>query len=99
MKPLVEANEALNPSNAGQKAQMEGVEAATLDDVWQSNISWDKIRQARHAAMRKDDLGVILCPGHRAPGSVHNMYGMPYYTTVWNLVNVSVPGRKAGMPL
>ena len=89
MKPLEEANEELTPMIASMKARAEEMGPATLDDVWQSNISRDRIRDSWHAAMRKDNLDVILCPGHRAPGSIHDTYGVPYYTMIWNLLNVS----------
>lgn len=46
--------------------------------------AWQKI-------WRDNDLDVVLAPGANTTAVPHDAYGVPVYTMIWNLLNVSLP--------
>lgn len=61
----------------------------TLDDLWEINVACGEYKAAWHKVWTENDLEVVLCAGAQTTAVPHDDYGLPHYTTVWNLLEVS----------
>jgi amidase len=61
-----------------------------LDDIWDANNELVAYREKVFRVWRAHDLDVLLCPGSRSTAKPHDTYGIPIYTSIWNLLDVSV---------
>lgn len=65
----------------------------TLGDLFPESVARDRLKAAWHAIYRDNGLDVVLAPGNNRPAPPHDTYDIPYYTTMWNVVQVSTsPG-------
>jgi len=64
----------------------------TIDDVYNLNVKKADLNARWHGVFVKGNLDVILMPGFRATAVPHDTYGIPHYTLVWNLLDVSTLG-------
>ncbi|KAJ4240477.1 hypothetical protein NW757_012328 [Fusarium falciforme] len=98
MKPMSDGNEEVLPALTEIVEALGTLPPPTLGAVWDYNASKTRIRKAWLYAMSKDNLDIILCPGAGSPGFLHDTFGMPFYTMIWNLLDVPasvVPYLKA----
>lgn len=61
----------------------------TLDDLWDFNRDREDYRHAWHKVWMESEIDVLLCPGSRGTAVPHGKYGVPWYTMIWNLLDVS----------
>jgi amidase len=71
----------------------------TLDDLWDFNRDREEYRQAWHKVWMENGIDVLLCPGSRGTAVPHGKYGVPWYTMIWNLLDVSDQGEAFKRPL
>jgi amidase len=63
---------------------------ASLDDLFEINIERAKVLRAYREIMVQEKLDAILMPGYQATAVPHDTFGLPIYTALLNLLNVSV---------
>jgi Asp-tRNA(Asn)/Glu-tRNA(Gln) amidotransferase A subunit family amidase len=68
--------------------QMTGWEPS-LDGVFEMNLARAKIRKAFHDIVVGRKLDAILMPGYQATAVPHDTFGVPIYTVLANLLDVS----------
>lgn len=83
---LQASGEELLPPLAEMFGMLGGVAPPTLDTIWEINATLDGLRRVWHGIFRRFDA--VICPGAHFPGAVHGSYGLPFYTAIWNLLNV-----------
>jgi hypothetical protein len=59
----------------------------TLDELWDMNLQRAKICHQWHHLVKNEDVDVVLCAGYQAVAPKHDVYGLPIYTVVQNLLN------------
>lgn len=70
----------------------------SLEEVFNINSSWAGYKAQWHKIWTEHKLDVILCPGAENTAVLHDTYGIPVYTAVWNLLEcpgVIIPVGKA----
>jgi amidase len=60
-----------------------------LAEVWSINADLEDYREQWAKLWRDETLDVLICPGARGTAVPHGQYGIPLYTLVWNLLDVS----------
>lgn len=60
-----------------------------LKEVWNVNALKEDYREEWGAVWRTQGLDVLLYPGARGTAPPHTKYGIPAYTLIWNLLDVS----------
>lgn len=89
MKHIKSSGEPLIPSLAGSGfPELEGWEP-TLDELWDMNMERAQICRAWREAIVEEKLDAVLSCGYQATSVPHDTYGIPVYTVVQNLLNVS----------
>jgi Asp-tRNA(Asn)/Glu-tRNA(Gln) amidotransferase A subunit family amidase len=83
------SGEALIPSlkstfdHAGHKPEMH------LRELYEMNVAQRKIAAHMHQVFMNNQLDLIIGPGYQSCAVPHDTYGIPPYTVLWNLLNVS----------
>jgi amidase len=72
--------------------ELDGWEAS-LDGLWEMNMERAKIVKAYHDLMIGEELDAVLMVGYQATAVPHDTYGVPIYTVLQNLLNVSLRTR------
>ena len=67
----------------------------TLEDLFRLNIERSKCLDEWKDVFVNNDLDVILGPGAETTSVPHDTYGIPPYTVLWNLLDVSASIRIA----
>lgn len=80
MKAVVQSSPAIMLGNQSE---------FTLDDMFQYQSEKEDYRKAWGEIWRENDLDVLLCPGHKGTAPRHDDYGPPFYTGIWNFIDVS----------
>lgn len=62
-----------------------------LRDLYEMNIAQRKLAVSMHQLFVKNQLDLIIGPGYQSCAVPHDTFGMPAYTVLWNLLNVSQP--------
>ena len=65
-------------------------EGYTLEELFDINVARGEYKTAWNKLWVNNKLDVILCPGAQTTAVPHDNYGVPHYTAVWNLVEVSI---------
>lgn len=60
----------------------------TLEDVFDLNLAWGGYKAEWQKIWTEHELDVILTPGAENTAVLHDTYGIPVYTMVWNLLEV-----------
>lgn len=68
----------------------------TLEELWEMNVERAKIVKAYHDLMVGEGLDAILMCGYQAVAPKHDLYGLPLYTALQNLMNVSASPFEFG---
>lgn len=63
---------------------------ATLEKLWEMNVERANILKVYRTLIVENQLDAILMPGYQATAVPHDTYGVPIYTMLLNLINVSV---------
>lgn len=90
MQLLDDAEEEILPAMKDLRKAMAGLPKSTLDDIWKFNGDRADFRLAWHTKLTEDDIDVLLCPCHQGTGMPHSEYGLPLYSMIWNLLDVSI---------
>ena len=61
----------------------------SLDALWDMNVQRAGVLKKYQSLMVEEDLDAILMPGYQAVAPKHDTYGLPIYTTLVNLLDVS----------
>ena len=61
-----------------------------LAEVWSINADLEDNREKWASVWRGQNLDVLICPGARGTAPPHGEYGPPFYTVIWNLLDVSI---------
>ncbi|KAF2203695.1 amidase [Delitschia confertaspora ATCC 74209] len=72
---------------------------ATMDELFDMNVERSKILKVYHDLYVENQLDAILMPGYQATAVPHDTYGLPIYTVLQNLLNVSAPSYSGKIPL
>lgn len=89
MKFIQASGEPPIPSLSGSGIkELEGWEP-TLDALWDMNLERAKICHAWRKVLVEEELDAVLCCGYQATAVPHDTYGIPVYTVLENLLNVS----------
>lgn len=62
---------------------------ASLDQLWDMNVDRSKIMKKYHDLFVENKLDAVLMAGYQATAVPHDTYGIPVYTILQNLLNVS----------
>lgn len=60
-----------------------------LADLWKFNGDREDYRKSWHKVWAENDIDILLCPGARGTAVPHGKFGVPWYTMIWNLLNMS----------
>lgn len=60
----------------------------SLEEVFDLNAARADYREAWNQVWIENKLDVILCPGAQTTAVLHDQYGFPPYTAVWNVLEV-----------
>ncbi len=63
----------------------------TLEGLFDLNVQRSKMQATFRQIFTDNDLDVILLPGNQTVAPPHDTYGIPEYTVLANLLNVSLP--------
>lgn len=95
LKHIAASGEPIIPSLLQTMSIMKRKEAEyTLDDLWEINVACGEYKAAWHKVWVQNDLDVVLCAGAQTTAVPHDTYGLPHYTTVWNLLEVSMTRNR-----
>lgn len=61
----------------------------TIDELFDINAAKMAYKAQWNKVWVDNELDVILCPGAQNTAVPHDTYGLPIYTCVWNLFEVS----------
>lgn len=61
----------------------------SLDELFDMNVERAKILKTYHDIIVEEKLDAVLMPGYQATAVPHDTYGLPIYTSLQNLLNVS----------
>ena len=76
------------PSLARTEWAINKKEEYTLDEVFDLNYAWGGYKAAWQKVWTENKLDVILCPPAENTAVLHDDYGIPGYTMLWNLLEV-----------
>jgi amidase len=62
---------------------------ADLDALWEINVERAKVLSTWHDTFVENELDAVICPGYQATAVPHDTYGIPAYTVLQNLLDVS----------
>jgi len=62
---------------------------ATLDELWDMNVERAKVLSAWHDLFVQEELDAVIMPGYQATAVPHDTYGLPTYTMLQSLIDVS----------
>jgi amidase len=88
VKYVQKSDEPWVPSIATAFPELKGWEA-TLDSLWDVNVERAKALSAWHDVFVGEQLAAVICPGYQATAVPHDTYGVPAYTVLQNLIDVS----------
>lgn len=69
-------------------SELKGWEAS-LDGLWEMNVERAKVLKTYHDLFMGEKLDAVIMPGYQATAVPHDTYGLPIYTILQNLLNVS----------
>lgn len=99
MKFIKASGEPPIPSMAGSNFKdLQGWQP-TLDALWDMNVEKAKICHAWRKLLVDEKLNAVLCCGYQATAVPHDTYGIPVYTVLENLLNVSFFWKGVAMVL
>jgi hypothetical protein len=61
----------------------------SLDNLFDMNVERAKVVKKYHDLYRQERLDAVIMPGYQATAVPHDAYGVPIYTVLQNLLNVS----------
>lgn len=67
-----------------------------IADLSEFNVQRALFRSAWRAVFNDGQLDVVIGPGAQHTAPKHDTYGMPGYTVLWNLLDVSIMEKKGG---
>lgn len=70
-----------------------------LEDVWRLNVELDSFREEVFQRWRSAKIDVLLCPVAQHNAVPHDTFGKPFYTLMWNLLDVSTSPVKSDRTL
>lgn len=70
----------------------------SLDALWDMNVERGRIVKVWHDIMVEHELDAVLMAGYQATAVPHDQYGVPIYTVLQNLINVSREAKAAANP-
>lgn len=93
MQFLAEAGEEPIPPlvEQGRMSVLEKKDGFDLSDVWRFNSERENYTEEWGKVWRENSLDVVLCPAYKSVGALHDQVGLPHYTIIWNLLDVSYP--------
>lgn len=89
IKHILASGEPFIPSRTGSNVKELDGWKASLDELWDMNLEREKICSAWRQLLVKEQLDAVLCPGYQSTSVPHDTYGVPVYTVLFNLLNVS----------
>lgn len=69
-----------------------------MDDLFEINVATGAYKASWNSLWAQNKLDVILCPSAETTAVPHDMFGLPPYTMVWNLLQypgIIIPVGKA----
>ena len=88
-KFIQDSGEPMIPSLERTQGAINKKEKYELDEVFDLNYAWGGYKAEWQKVWAESKLDVILCPGAENTAVLHDTYGIPVYTAVWNLLEVS----------
>lgn len=85
-KFIEDSGEPMIPSLAKSEWTVNKKQHYSLEEVFDINAARGKYNAAWHSVWVDKKLDVILCPGAQSTAVLHDDYGFPWYTAVWNLL-------------
>lgn len=70
----------------------------SIDDLFEINVATGAYKASWNSLWAQNKLDVILCPSAETTAVPHDMFGLPPYTMVWNLLQypgIIIPVGKA----
>lgn len=65
----------------------------SLDELWDLNVQRRKIMKVYHDIVVQNQLDGFVMPPYQGPAQPHDLYGVPPYTVLVNLLDVSLTRR------
>lgn len=98
--PLTYIQAAGEPFTNSMKAAVFGENAGfspDLDQLWDMNVERRKIMKQFHDVLVQNKLDAFIMPPYQSTAQPHDLYGVPPYTVLANLLDVSPVQRKLVM--
>jgi len=89
MQLLNDADEEVIPALAPLKTLLSEQPKTTLEDFLAYTSDKLDYRVAWHATWATSGFDILLCPASRSTAVPHGTFGSPFYTVLWNLLDVS----------
>jgi amidase len=90
---VTRSGEPIIPSLAKTLPLLDKKAEYTLDEVFDIGVATGEYKRKWHDVFVGQGVDVILCPGAANTAVLHDMFGAPPYTAVWNLLGVSLSSR------
>lgn len=89
-KFIQDSGEPMIPSLEKTEWAINRKEKYELEEVFDINMAWAGYKAQWQKVWTENRVDVILCPGAENTAVLHDTYGIPAYTMVWNLLEVRV---------
>lgn len=89
LKFISDSGEPMIPSLAKTIDLVNKKPSYTIDELFDINVARATYKGLWNRVWAEHELDVILCPGAQNTAVPHDTYGLPIYTCVWNLLEVS----------